>query len=117
MSGVLSAAERTSKIRALNDAFRKNPFGGLGKVVMTQGVNMMPGGFAYKALAAVQAFAAFTRENDPHGEHDFVSVEVDGYLVFAKIEYYDKEVEYGSPDPSDPEVTTRVLTIMLADEY
>lgn len=111
------SAKRTDAIRALNDAFRKNPFGNLGKVVMTQGVNKMPGGFSYKALAAVMAFSAFTRENDPHGEHDFVSVEVEGHLVFGKIEYYDKTLDYGSPDPSDPAVTTRVLTVMLADEY
>jgi hypothetical protein len=71
------SSKRTAKIRGLNDAFRKNPYGGFGRVVMTQGVNRMPGGFAYKALEAVQKFDAFTRENDPHGEHDFVSVEVD----------------------------------------
>lgn len=112
-----SEASRIEKVRALNDAFRKNPFGGLGKVVMTQGVNMLPGCFAYKALAAVMAFSAFTRENDPHAEHDFVSVEVEGHLVFSKIDYYDREMEYGSEDPSNPDVTTRALTIMLADEY
>jgi len=94
------SGKRTDAIRALNDAFRKDPWR-RGKVVMTQGVNIIPGGFAYKALEAVQKFDAFTEENDPHGEHDFVSVEVDGHLVFGKIEYYDKEVEYGSPDSSD----------------
>lgn len=110
-------SDRTEKIRALNDAFRKHPFAGLGKVVMTQGVNMIPGGFSYKALEAVMTFDAFTKANDPHREHDFVSVEVNGHLVFGKIDYYDKDLEYGSEDPSNPDVTTRVLTIMLADEY
>jgi hypothetical protein len=36
---------------------------------------------------------------------------------FWKIEYYDKKLEYGSDDPSDLEKTTRVLTLMLAEDY
>jgi len=110
------SGKRTDAIRALNDAFRKDPWR-RGKVVMTQGVSLLPGGFAYKALAAVQAFDRFDAKNDPHGEHDFVSVEVEGQRVFGKIDYYDKDLVYGSEDPSNPDVTTRVLTIMLVDEY
>ena len=40
-----------------------------------------------------------------------------GERYFFKIDYYDKNTEFGSPDPADPAVTTRVLTIMRADEY
>ena len=108
--------DRREKIRALNDAFRKD-LRGQGKLIVTQGVVRMPAGFAQKAIEAVQRFDAFTCENDPHGEHDLVSVEVNGHLVFGKIDYFDKDLVYGSEDPSDPEVTTRVLTVMLADEY
>jgi hypothetical protein len=36
---------------------------------------------------------------------------------FWKIDSYDRNTEFGSPDPADPDVTTRVLTIMRADEY
>lgn len=62
-------------------------------------------------------FDAFSPDNDPYGEHDFGAVEIAGQRVFCKIDYYDTALEYGSPDPSDPAVTTRVLTVMLASEY
>lgn len=103
-------------IRELNDAFRMNPMM-LGKLMLTHGVANMENGFSDKAIKAVQEFKDFEKGNDPYGEHDFISVEVDGETVFAKIEYYDRTLQYGSPDPEDPEVTTRVLTIMLAEEY
>jgi len=37
--------------------------------------------------------------------------------VYFKIDYYYQELSAGSPDPADPEKTTRVLTVLLADEY
>ena len=65
----------------------------------------------------VRTLNKFDSDNDPHGEHDFCSFEIDGESYFAKIDYYDLEVHYGSEDPSDPTKTTRVLMIMRADEY
>jgi hypothetical protein len=69
-------------------------------------------------LDAVRNFEAFTPSNDPHGEHDFGQVIAEtGEAVMWKIDYYDTELEHGSPDPADHTVTQRVMTIFLASEY
>jgi hypothetical protein len=68
-------------------------------------------------LFAVAGFDTFTVENDPYGEHDFGSVSVRGSTVFFKIDCYDRDLRYHSPDPADPAVTCRVMTLMLAQEY
>jgi hypothetical protein len=105
----------TTKIAALNDAFRRSFDGG--RVLFTAGVSNLGVEFSHLALAQVRAFTAFTEDNDPHGEHDFGSFDLHGRKLFWKIDYYDKAQEYGSEDPADPEQTTRILTLMLAEEY
>jgi hypothetical protein len=105
----------TEAIRTLNDALRTTFEGG--RVLVTQGVRALPLEVNAAALSAVQAFDAFTPENDPYGEHDFGSFELQGARIMWKIDYYDPSLTGGSEDPADPEVTTRVLTIMLAEEY
>ena len=107
--------ETTDRIRVLNDSFRSTFVGG--QVVMTQGVDALPIDTKARVLSAVRSFTNFTKDNDPHNEHDFCSFEIDGESYFAKIDYYDLDVHYGSEDPSDSTKTTRVLTIMRADEY
>jgi hypothetical protein len=88
-------------IAALNDAFRRRPGPGWVFTTEVQGLG--------------RAFLA--EDNDPHGERDFGSLGLRGQRLFWKIDYYDLALEYGSPDPADPAVTRRVLTLMLADEY
>jgi hypothetical protein len=103
------------KIRALNDAFRRTFDGG--KVMMTAGIAALPDAARATVLDEVRKFDAFTADNDPHGEHDFGNFEVDGRKIFWKVDYYDAAMEFGSEGPADPTKTTRVLTVMLANEY
>lgn len=103
------------KIRHINDRFRTTFHGG--RVMMTQGVQQLKGEALERLIGAVQNFKAFTVGNDPHGENDFGSVEVDGDKFFWKIDYYDLAMSQHSVDPADPEATIRVLTLMRADEY
>ena len=98
------------RIRALNDAFRHTFVGGA--VMITAGVEAIPPDQRRSLLAKVRAPDAFTDDNDPHGEHDFGAIDENGVRCFWKIDYYGRATEMGSPDPADPAVTTRVLTIM-----
>jgi hypothetical protein len=117
MTNYLDAAheQRTHKIRHLNNAFRTSFSGG--KVLMTRGVSSLDEANYAAVIELVRTFTAFNDDNNPHGEHDFVSVEHDGTKYFAKIDYYDLSMEYASEDPSDPTRTIRVMTIMRANEY
>ena len=72
----------------------------------------------YVRLASHYGFGPdFCHANDPHEEHDFGSFEAEGHTIFFKIDYYDRDLAYHSPDASDPAVTERVMTVMLAEEY
>ena len=44
-------------------------------------------------------------------------LDVDGERIFFKVDYYDPELRCLSADPSNPEITRRVLTIGLASDY
>jgi hypothetical protein len=56
-------------------------------------------------LAPVRAFEGFTEHDDPHGDGDV--------RCLWKI----GDAEMMSCDPADAAGTTRVLTVMRADEY
>ena len=103
----------TAKIAALNDHARRT-FTGC-RVVITQGVQAIEN--MADILDKVRWYDRFTPDNDPYGEHDFGSFRCAGETIFWKFDYLDVDVTMHSPDPTDLTVTTRVLTIMLADEY
>lgn len=85
--------------------------------MLTSGFNALPETLKAQVIECVKTFSEFDAANDPHGEHNFVNFEVEGQLFFGKIDYFDRTLHFGAGDPSDPEQTTRVLTIMLANEY
>ena len=104
-----------TRVRLLNDQLRRTFIGG--RVVITSGVAALPAAVQREVFAAIRTFDAFSEDNDPWNEHDMAGVTVCGRRFFWKIDYYDHSLLYGSEDPADPSVTTRVLTIMLVEEY
>lgn len=123
MTALSQEDRRRERICELNDAFRR-AFAG-GRIILTTGFNALPESAKQEAFDRIKTFDASESGDDPYCEHDFVRIQVDGQKVFAKIDYYDRaqfdyynrDLRYHSQDPSDPEQTTRVMTIMLASEY
>ncbi|TAU15515.1 DUF3768 domain-containing protein [Rhizobium ruizarguesonis] len=109
------AVDKAATIRTLNDTFRRNPTAG--RVVITPAVSALPHDQRLALLMTVVGFDDFNAGNDPYNEHDFGAIEQDRVSYFWKIDYYDQDYDMGSPDPANPHVTRRVLTIMRADEY
>jgi Protein of unknown function (DUF3768) len=105
----------TERIRALNDELRRNLFNG--HAVMTAGIAALGPEAVARIVKTIAVYDDFCHANDPYQEHDFGSFEADGHLIYFKIDYFDKALTFHSPDPSDPSVTERIMTIMLADEY
>jgi hypothetical protein len=111
----LPTDDQRKRIRDLNDDLRRTGRGG--RIVLSTGIAALPETTIGSILTAVANFDRFDQDNDPHGEHDFGLLTVGDRQVIWKIDYYDLDLSGHSPDESDPAVTKRVLTIMLADEY
>lgn len=104
-----------TRIRELNDAFRRSGHGG--RIVITQGIQALPPVEQAEVFGKIRLFDAFNEANDPHREHDFGSIEHGGEKIFFKIDYYDQSLTQHSENAADPTRTTRVMTVMLACEY
>ncbi|MEN0653389.1 DUF3768 domain-containing protein [Hyphobacterium sp. WM6] len=106
---------KCAQIRALNDEFRTTGQGG--KIFITSGLRNRGDGFLERCFQRMREFTDFSEDNDPYSEHDFGSFEIEGETIFWKIDYYDPTMQFASEDASQPEITKRVLTVMLAEEY
>jgi hypothetical protein len=105
------------RIAQLNDQHRRNiP---MTETVLSPVVACLKRRQVIELIEKVRFFNQFDAENDPWAEHDFGAVEFQGETYYWKIDYYDSTTNYGSlsPDPSNPNVTQRVLTIMHRSEY
>ena len=110
----MSNASNSAKIAELNDQFRQSFIGG--KIHITQGVQQLSEDSLQRIFHEVRNFDDFNEENDPWNEHDFGSIKIGTNMIFWKIDLYDLDMENYSSNPTDPEVTVRVLTIMKANE-
>ena len=99
-------------IAKLNNDFRKSFIGG--EVLLTAGIATMSSEDKANIVSLVQNF---NDDNDVYGEHDFFSIDYKGNKIFAKIDYYDLNYEFMSENPANPDITNRVLTILLSCEY
>jgi hypothetical protein len=109
------ANPRADRIRILNDTFRTSLTGG--SVMVTRAVAALRKEVQREILTALRRYDDFDADNDPYGEHDFGMITAQGHEILFKIDYCDQDLVRRSPDPSDPAVTHRVLTVMMAEDY
>ncbi|MEM7242985.1 MAG: DUF3768 domain-containing protein [Pseudomonadota bacterium] len=108
---------RKKRIRRLNDQLRKGESLPHATVVYTQGIMALGHTGIAEIKERIAAFDLFDPKNDPRNEHDFGQVKLGHQKIFFKIDYFDLEMKHLSPDPANPLITHRVLTIMKAEEY
>lgn len=108
-------SERATRIRHLNDQLRTQGHGGM--IVCTKGILNLETDVIAAIGDVVRSFDGFNEDNDPYGEHDCAMVSIDDREIMFKIDYFDLTLSHHSPDASDPAVTKRIMTIMLAEEY
>lgn len=104
--------EQIKKIADLNDHLRVTGLGG--RVITTLGIASLPKETQIAITQAVRTFSEFNESNDPYKEHDSAILSVKGVRIKWKIDYYDQTMLHHSLNKADPNVTKRVMTIMLA---
>lgn len=106
---------RADRIRAINDHCRATFTGAA--IVVTAAFDALAAETKAKALERVRTFNNFNEGNNPWNEHDMGFFEIESERFFWAFSYYDKSMKCGSDDPSNTDITRRVLTIGLASDY
>ena len=120
----LDPVREAALIADQNDAFRRsildnNPVAEApqGQFVMTRGVAALGPDAQLDLIRRVAAFDGFDADSDPQGWHEMGVIKFDGTTVWFKLDLYDVDYTYDSPEPSDTTQTRRVLTLLLPSEY
>jgi Protein of unknown function (DUF3768) len=132
MSALVTAREQTARIARLNELAR-SAMGVACTAVATVGFRSLSASDQSRVRELIETYDAFGEDNDPHGERDFGTIyqlgdgrwtterprvrDDERERVLWKLDYYDRDLRFGSEDAANPAITRRVLTIMLADEY
>ena len=109
--------EKKAKIRELNDRLRTTGKGGMVVATGRFGQESADIEKINRVIAMLRTFDGFVNGDDPYQEHDFGKFTVDGEEFLFKIDYYDLNMEEGSPAPEDPAQTKRVLSVFYASDY
>ena len=105
----------TDTIRALNDRLRKDF--STGHAVITAGVAALGAEAVARIVKTIAVYDDFCQANDPYEEHDFGAVRRRRSRdLFQDRLLREDASDCHSPDPADPSVTERIMTVMLAEE-
>lgn len=104
-----------ARVRALNDELRQHLLGG--GAVMTPSIAALGPEAVARLVQVISVYDDFCKALDAWDAHDYGVFPFEGQMVAFKIDYYDKSLTHHSPDPSNPSITQRIITIMMADEY
>ena len=120
----LSSPKAAALIADQNDRFRRAAMQfeaaedvPKGKIVMTRGVADQSPDFQLELMRKLVTFDAFGKDSDPYAWHEMGVLDVAGETVWFKIDLYDGDYGYGAEDPTDPDKTRRVMTLLFPSEY
>lgn len=107
-------ATRSDDLRAINDHARRTFIGCA--IEISPAVEALPLKQRAVVLKMVRDFDEFDDEGNPFQEHDFGAFDFNGQRYGFRFEYFDPSMCRGASDPTDIELTRRVLTVHRSDE-